>query len=82
MEDKIVEKAMNNLKKEEYNKRCADCNSVNPNYVNLTINSFICSRCCGILRDFNYKIKGFVSIHIYYCLFVFIFIIFIAISIH
>ncbi len=60
MEDKYIEKVMTALRKEECNKRCGDCNSLNPAYINLTLNSFVCSRCCGVLREFNFKIKGFV----------------------
>ncbi|XP_031624684.1 arf-GAP domain and FG repeat-containing protein 1 isoform X2 [Contarinia nasturtii] len=32
------------------NKQCFDCNQKGPTYVNMTIGSFICTRCSGVLR--------------------------------
>lgn len=32
------------------NKNCFDCNQRGPTYVNVTIGSFVCSKCSGILR--------------------------------
>ena len=29
-----------------------------PSSVNLTHNTFVCTRCSGILRDYQYRIKG------------------------
>ncbi|XP_055296362.1 arf-GAP domain and FG repeat-containing protein 1 isoform X2 [Sitodiplosis mosellana] len=32
------------------NKQCFDCNQKGPTYVNMTIGSFVCTRCSGVLR--------------------------------
>lgn len=31
------------------NKQCFDCNQKGPTYVNMTIGSFVCTRCSGVL---------------------------------
>ncbi|KAK3791899.1 hypothetical protein RRG08_026801 [Elysia crispata] len=35
------------------NKQCFDCHQRGPTYVNMTIGSFICTSCSGILRGLN-----------------------------
>ena len=46
------------LKKNEENKKCFDCGEKGTTYVCLDFGTFICSRCSGILRELNYKVKG------------------------
>ncbi|XP_038051008.1 arf-GAP domain and FG repeat-containing protein 1-like [Patiria miniata] len=35
------------------NKKCFDCEQRGPTYVNMTVGSFVCTRCSGILRGLN-----------------------------
>jgi len=46
------------LTKVEGNKICADCPERMPGYANLTHNTFVCTKCSGILREIQCKIKG------------------------
>jgi Arf-GAP domain and FG repeat-containing protein 1 len=36
-----------------HNKHCFDCNQRGPTYVNMTIGSFVCTSCSGLLRGLN-----------------------------
>ncbi|GAB6019655.1 ArfGAP with FG repeats 1, variant 3 [Chamberlinius hualienensis] len=36
-----------------YNKQCFDCHQRGPTYLNMTIGSFVCTSCSGILRGLN-----------------------------
>lgn len=40
------------------NKRCADCTAKGPVYANTTFNTFICTSCSGIHREFNHRVKS------------------------
>ena len=40
------------------NKKCFDCNKMGTQYVNMTIGTFICFECSGLLREFSYRVKG------------------------
>ena len=49
---KIEEKALIALRELAalpHNKQCCDCNQKGPTYVNVTIGTFICTACSGIL---------------------------------
>lgn len=46
------------LSKLEGNKTCADCPEKVPGYVDLTHNVFICTKCSGIHRESQFKVKG------------------------
>ena len=35
------------------NKKCFDCDQRGPTYVNMTIGSFVCTKCSGLLRGCN-----------------------------
>ena len=35
------------------NKKCFDCDQRGPTYVNMTIGSFVCTKCSGLLRGDN-----------------------------
>ena len=42
------------------NKKCFDCDQRGPTYVNMTIGSFVCTKCSGLLRGINppHRIKS------------------------
>ena len=40
------------------NKKCADCSTKLPQCVNLTVGTFVCMACSGILRELNMRVKG------------------------
>jgi len=44
----------------QYNKKCFDCEQRGPTYVNMTIGSFVCTKCSGMLRGINppHRIKS------------------------
>jgi hypothetical protein len=46
------------LSKVESNKTCCECPERMPGYVNLSHKTFVCTKCAGILRDLQFKIKG------------------------
>ncbi|XP_026462185.1 arf-GAP domain and FG repeat-containing protein 1-like [Ctenocephalides felis] len=48
-EDKNL-KTLRELVTSQGNRQCFDCNQRGPTYVNMTIGSFVCTRCSGILR--------------------------------
>ena len=49
---------LDKIKKREENKKCFDCGEKGTTYACTTFGTFICSRCAGILRELNYKVKG------------------------
>ena len=49
---------INKMKQKEENKRCFDCGEKGTNYICTNFGTFICSRCAGILRELNFKVKG------------------------
>ena len=49
---------LDKIKKREENKKCFDCGEKGTTYVCIDFGTFICSRCAGILRELNYKVKG------------------------
>ena len=55
---KEISAKLNELKKREENKKCFDCGEKGTTYVCINFGTFICSRCAGILRELNYKVKG------------------------
>ncbi|KAI8576326.1 hypothetical protein K450DRAFT_257230 [Umbelopsis ramanniana AG] len=46
------------LLKEPANKKCFDCPNKIPSYVNLSIQTFICSRCSGLIREVGHRVKS------------------------
>ena len=42
------------------NKKCFDCEQRGPTYINVTIGSFVCTKCSGMLRGINppHRIKS------------------------
>lgn len=53
-----VESELRKLTKLDGNKTCADCPEKMPGYVNLTHHTFVCTRCSGIHRELQFKVKG------------------------
>ena len=56
-DDKIIAE-LKKLAKVEGNKTCAECPERMPGYVNLSHKTFVCSKCAGVLRDLQIKVKG------------------------
>ncbi|XP_071838255.1 uncharacterized protein [Apostichopus japonicus] len=46
-------KTLRELASREHNKKCFDCGQRGPTYVNMTIGSFVCTSCSGLLRGLN-----------------------------
>lgn len=46
------------LRRKPENKQCADCKSLSVPYINLTHGTFVCTRCAGIHREFNHRVKS------------------------
>ncbi|KAK3745103.1 hypothetical protein QZH41_015080 [Actinostola sp. cb2023] len=46
-------KLLRELASQPHNKKCFDCGQRGPTYVNMTIGSFVCTSCSGILRGLN-----------------------------
>lgn len=46
-------KTLRELASKEHNKKCFDCGQRGPTYVNMTIGSFVCTSCSGLLRGLN-----------------------------
>ena len=51
-------KQLENIKKQGSNKSCFDCGEKGTTYVVMNFGTFVCSRCAGILRELNFKVKG------------------------
>ena len=49
---------LDKMKQKDENKKCFDCGERGASYVCLNFGTFICSRCAGILRELNFKVKG------------------------
>lgn len=45
-------------RKDQVNKKCADCTELGPTYVCLDYKTFVCQTCSGIHREFGHKIKS------------------------
>ena len=55
---KELSQKLDQIKRREPNKKCFDCGEKGTTYVCINFGTFICSRCSGILRELNYKVKG------------------------
>src|SRR5690348_7054116 len=51
-------KQLENIRKIGSNKQCFDCGEKGTTYVVSNFSTFVCSRCSGLLRDLNFKVKG------------------------
>ena len=52
VEDKNLQ-TLKDLQRQECNKRCFECDQRGPTYVDVTIGSFVCTSCGGVLRGIN-----------------------------
>ncbi len=46
-------KLLRDLAQLSFNKQCCDCHQRGPTYVNVTMGTFVCTSCSGILRGLN-----------------------------
>ena len=46
------------IKKRNANKTCFDCGEKGTTYAAMNFGTFVCSRCAGLLRELNFKVKG------------------------
>lgn len=53
-----IEAEIRKLAKLDGNRNCADCSEKVPGYVDLTHNVFVCTKCSGIHREYQFKVKG------------------------
>eukprot|EP00515_Schizochytrium_aggregatum_P020847 CAMPEP_0202113562 /NCGR_PEP_ID=MMETSP0965-20130614/34190_1 /ASSEMBLY_ACC=CAM_ASM_000507 /TAXON_ID=4773 /ORGANISM="Schizochytrium aggregatum, Strain ATCC28209" /LENGTH=79 /DNA_ID=CAMNT_0048683197 /DNA_START=68 /DNA_END=304 /DNA_ORIENTATION=- len=58
MDDKNVKTLRDMQRKSKSNKLCFECGDRGASYVCLNFNTFVCTNCSGILRGFNYRVKG------------------------
>lgn len=56
-DEKIIME-LKKLSKLDFNKTCCECPERMPGYVNLSHKTFVCTKCAGVLRDLQFKIKG------------------------
>lgn len=56
--DERIQKTLRGLLQLPGNKKCADCSSKGPVYANITFNTFVCTTCSGIHREFNHRVKS------------------------
>nr|CAG8498176.1 3502_t:CDS:2 [Entrophospora candida] len=49
------------LLKQPANKKCFDCPTKGPVYVNLFNDTFVCAKCSGIHREFNHRVKSILA---------------------
>ena len=55
---KEISLKINKMKQNDENKKCFECGEKGTSYVCTNFGTFICSRCAGILRELNFKVKG------------------------
>ena len=51
-------KRLEEIKRRTPNKTCFDCGEKGTTYAAMDFGTFICSRCAGLLRECNFKVKG------------------------
>ena len=51
-------KRLEEIKKRTPNKTCFDCGEKGTTYAAMDFGTFVCSRCAGLLRECNFKVKG------------------------
>ncbi|XP_038710481.1 probable ADP-ribosylation factor GTPase-activating protein AGD14 isoform X2 [Tripterygium wilfordii] len=57
-EEEKIERTIRGLLKLPENRRCINCDSLGPQYVCTTFNTFICTNCSGIHREFTHRVKS------------------------
>eukprot|EP01138_Halocafeteria_seosinensis_P007881 gb/GECG01008052.1/.p1 GENE.gb/GECG01008052.1/~~gb/GECG01008052.1/.p1 ORF type:complete len:660 (+),score=106.30 gb/GECG01008052.1/:1-1980(+) len=58
MSSPSMEGQLKDLKKKKSNKYCFECQTQGPRYICVTHGTFVCEECSGILRSFNFRVKG------------------------
>ena len=53
-----LSKRLEEIKKRTANKTCFDCGEKGTTYAAMDFGTFVCSRCAGLLREINFKVKG------------------------
>jgi hypothetical protein len=51
-------KVLETLHKRKENTVCFDCREKGTTFVNITIGTFVCTKCAGLLRELNFAVKG------------------------
>jgi len=51
-------KVLESLHKRKENSLCFDCREKGTPFINITIGTFVCTKCAGLLRELNFAIKG------------------------
>jgi len=51
-------KVLEFLHKRKENSNCFDCREKGTTFVNITIGTFVCTKCAGLLRELNFAVKG------------------------
>ena len=55
---KEISLKINKMKQNDENKKCFECGEKGTSYICTNFGTFICSRCAGVLRELNFKVKG------------------------
>ncbi|KAF0719910.1 Aste57867_707 [Aphanomyces stellatus] len=58
VDEKHIKEIREFQKSSTANRRCFDCNEMGPQYICLDFNTFICTACSGIHREFSHRIKS------------------------
>ncbi|CAM9592848.1 unnamed protein product [Hapterophycus canaliculatus] len=56
--EKKLQSQLRACQKEPGNKRCADCTERLPQYIISDFNTFVCTACSGIHREFSHRVKS------------------------
>ncbi|KAI8971502.1 hypothetical protein BDF20DRAFT_683592 [Mycotypha africana] len=57
-QEEINQKKVRSLLRSKENKKCFDCPTKGPSFVNTTIQTFICTRCSGLVREVGHRVKA------------------------
>ncbi|KAL4152324.1 hypothetical protein PRNP1_009257 [Phytophthora ramorum] len=57
-EERLIQDLRDFQRSNPANKRCFDCNEMMPQYVCLDFNTFVCTACSGIHREFAHRVKS------------------------
>jgi len=53
-----MNKVLESLHKKKENSTCFDCYEKGTTFVNVTLGTFVCTRCAGLLRELSFTVKG------------------------
>ncbi|KAI7901600.1 uncharacterized protein BX663DRAFT_98863 [Cokeromyces recurvatus] len=57
-QEEVNQKKVRDLLRLKENKKCFDCPTKSPTFVNMTIQTFVCSRCSGLIREVGHRVKA------------------------